>query len=108
MPGHELGHRMLDLEARVQLHEVEAALWAEEELEGAGVPVPRCRHARSTAASISSRSARRDRRRGRFLDQLLVTALDRALALAERENAALPVREDLHLDVTAGTSAFST
>ena len=39
------------------------------------------------------------RRRGRFLDQLLVSALDRALALAEREDAALAVGEHLDLDV---------
>ncbi len=33
--GAELGHRMLDLQARVQLDEVEAAVGAEQELEGA-------------------------------------------------------------------------
>src|SRR5207344_960873 len=41
------------------------------------------------------------RRRGRLLDQLLVATLDRALALAEREHAALPVAEHLDLDVAS-------
>jgi len=37
--GAHLGHRMLDLEPCVQLDEVEAAVRAEQELEGAGVAV---------------------------------------------------------------------
>src|SRR5207249_8505814 len=35
----------------------------------------------------------------RFLDELLVTALNRAVALAEVHDVAMLVREDLHLDV---------
>ena len=42
---------------------------------------------------------RRRARRGRLLDQLLVPALDRALALAERQHAAVGVGEHLDLDV---------
>ena len=41
----------------------------------------------------------RDRRRGRLLDELLVAALDRAVALAEVDDVAVGVGEDLHLDV---------
>ena len=36
---------------------------------------------------------------GRLLDQLLVAALDRAVALAEVDHVALGVGEHLHLDV---------
>ena len=39
------------------------------------------------------------RRRRRFLDQLLMAALDRALALAEMHDVAVVVAEDLELDV---------
>jgi len=39
-------------------------------------------------------------RRRRLLDQLLVTALDRAVALAEVDDVAVAVGEDLDLDVT--------
>src|SRR5262249_13899275 len=40
-----------------------------------------------------------DRRRRRLFDQLLVTALNRAIALAEVDDVAVRVREHLHLDV---------
>src|SRR6185369_7305980 len=42
---------------------------------------------------------RRQARRRRLLDDLLIAALHRAVALAERQHAAAPVAEDLHLDV---------
>ena len=38
-PGHELADRVLDLQPRVQLDEVEVAVRPEQELERAGVPV---------------------------------------------------------------------
>src|SRR5439155_19785425 len=37
--GHEFAHRVLDLEPRVQLDEVEGAVGPEQELEGAGVAI---------------------------------------------------------------------
>jgi hypothetical protein len=37
--------------------------------------------------------------RGRLLDELLVTALDRAVAFAEMDHGSLSVRDHLHLDV---------
>ena len=40
-----------------------------------------------------------DGRRRRLLDELLVTPLDRAVALAEVDDVAVVVGEDLHLDV---------
>src|SRR5581483_3975617 len=40
-----------------------------------------------------------DRGRGRLLDELLVTALDRAVPFAEVDDVAVGVGEDLHLDV---------
>ena len=40
-----------------------------------------------------------DRRRGRLLDQLLVAALDRAVALEQVDHVAVGVGEHLHLDV---------
>ncbi len=85
---HELGHRMLDLEARVQLDEVEAAVRAEQELERAGVAVAdRAARALGGGLHLLARLGR-ERGRRRLLDQLLVAPLDRALALAEREDVA--------------------
>ena len=40
-----------------------------------------------------------DRDRRAFLEQLLVAALDRALALAEMDDGAVVIAEDLELDV---------
>ena len=75
---------------------------AEQELERARVLV-----ADRAAGALDRRLhllARRrvERGRGRLLDQLLVAALDRALALAEREHAAVLVAEHLDLDVARG------
>src|SRR6185312_9153606 len=86
--GDELCHRVLDLEACVQLDEVEAPVRAEQELERPGVAVAN-RAARALGGGLH-RLPRlgRQRRRRRLLDQLLVTPLDRALALAEREHTA--------------------
>ena len=48
---------------------------------------------------MRARSSASDGRRGRLLDELLVTALDRAVALAEMDDVAVRVGEHLHLDV---------
>ena len=91
---------MLDLEPRVELDEVEGAVRAEQELEGARVAVAD-RLAGSLGGSLHLLAAvRAQRRRRRLLDQLLVPPLDRALALAERQHAPLSVGEHLDLDVT--------
>ena len=51
--GHELAHRMFDLQARVQLDEVVRAVRREQELERAGVEVAdRAARARDVAAEI--------------------------------------------------------
>src|SRR5439155_19438554 len=98
-PRAELRDRVLDLESRVQLDEREAAVGTEQELER-----PRVLVADRPAGALRRRLHRLarvgvERRRGRLLDQLLVAALDRALALAERQDAVEAVAEDLDLDV---------
>ena len=108
MPGDELGDGMLDLEPGVQLDEVEAPVRAEQELERARVRV-----AGREAGALGGRLhllARLGRERGRrrLLDQLLVAALDRALALAEGEHAAVASASTWISTCRAGTSAFST
>ena len=47
-----------------------------------------------------------DGRRRRLLDDLLVPPLQRAFALAEVDDVAVPVAEDLHLDVTRTDDVF--
>ena len=98
--GDLLGHRVLDLDPRVHLDEDVVALRVEQELDGARRCGSRSRCAKRTAsAHIRSRSSG-SRLRGRGdLDDLLVPALHRAVALEEVDHVALAVGEDLHLDV---------
>ena len=98
-PGHQLGHRVLDLQARVHLEEVEVALAVHQELDRARVDVAdRGGHPAGRLAHAAPH-LRRDERRRALLDQLLVAALDRALALAEVHDVAVRVGQHLDLDV---------
>ena len=104
---------MLDLEARVGLDERVAARRArraplarveiDQELERAEAQVPRrLRHAhRVVEQPLAQRSV--EPRRRRALDQLLMPALERAVALAEVAHGAAAVADDLHLDVARAT-----
>ena len=83
------------------------AVRAEQELEGAGVAV-----ADEAAGALGGELHRLaqlgvERRRRRLLDQLLVAALERALALAEGEHVAVVVAEHLDLDVARRARAPS-
>ena len=81
--GHQFRHRMLDLQARVDLHEIEAAVRRDDEFHGAGIGI--VDRARGLHGGGAHRGAqlRRQERRGRFLEHLLVAALRRAFALVE-------------------------
>ena len=98
MPRDQLGDGVLDLEAGVHLEEEELAVLVEE-LDGAGVDV---------AAGLGDLDRGLAHRladlvgevRGRaLLDELLVAALGRAVALAHPHAVAVGVGDDLHLDV---------
>ena len=98
--GHHLRDRMLDLQPRVHLEEVERAILVEQELDRAGVGVVHGpRDARRPPRRSAARSSGVDRQRRRLLDHLLMTPLDRALALDERHDGAVLVAEQLDLDV---------
>ena len=90
---------MLDLEAGVHLEEVELAVLVEE-LDGAGVDVVAAVGdldrglAHRLATDLVGEAGRRA-----LLDQLLVAALRRAVALAEPHAVAVRVGDHLHLDV---------
>ena len=97
---HRLRHRMLHLEPRVHFEEREVlAVRIVDELDGAGRGVGDAlpqRHRRGMepgAHGVGEAGGRR------LLDHLLVPALERAVAFAERDDAAPPVAEDLHLDM---------
>ena len=97
--GHHLGHRMLDLQARVHLEEVGVAARVHQELQRARVPVaglPGEGH-RQRAHALAQLRGHEGRRA--LLDHLLMAALDRALALEEVHDVAVVVGQDLDLDV---------
>ena len=97
--GHHLGDRVLDLQPRVHLEEIEAAVLVEQELDRAGVGVADRLRDRGGRRRHRRAQRRRDRQRRRLLDDLLVAALNRALALDERQHRAVRVAEQLHFDV---------
>ena len=97
--GDLLGHAVLHLEARVHLEEPELAVLVEA-LDGAGVHVaaaPRDLH-RGLVHRGADLVAQLGRRA--LLDELLVAALRRAVALTEADDVAVRVGEHLELDVT--------
>src|SRR5207245_379213 len=81
--GAHLGHRMLHLDARVHLHEVERAVLVEQELDRPGSDVAdRFGESHRRVADVLAQGGVHDRARG-FLDELLVAALHRAVPLAQ-------------------------
>src|SRR3954451_1334647 len=97
--GQRLRHRVLDLDAAVDLDEVEVTGTVDEEFERAQILV--ARRDRGTNRTISQLAPGRIRegRRRRLLDDLLVPALDGAVALAEVDALAIAIDGNLDLDV---------
>ena len=99
----QLGHAVLDLESGVDLEEPETAIGVEEEFGRRRVVQVRraCRPDRQVVqrrALVGGEPGCR-----RFLDQLLVPALDRTVPLPQRHDRAAGVAEQLDLDVARRT-----
>ena len=97
MPVIELGDRMLDLHARVHLDEEELAVLVQE-LERAGAAVADAAAGVGAALADARERSVVDAGRGRLLDDLLVPALHRAVALEEIDGVLVLVGEHLDLD----------
>ena len=98
--GHELRDGVLHLEPRVHLEEDRFATLVEQELAGPGTDV-----ADRGGQPERRRSQPFPHRRGHgwrrgLLEHLLVAALDRAVAFAQRHARAIAIEQDLDLDVT--------
>ena len=99
LAGNHLGHRVLDLEPGVHLHEVEVVA-AAEELDRARAQIAAGLGRGHRRGAHLGAPRRAQPRRRRLLDHLLMAALDRAVALEEMQDVAAAVGEDLDLDVT--------
>ena len=90
---------MLDLQPRVHLDEVEPARLVEQELDRAGVLVARGQ--RRSRGGLAQCRAQLRVQAGcrRLLDDLLVAALQGAVALEQVDRLPVPVGEHLHLDM---------
>ncbi len=90
---------MLDLQPRVHLQEIEAAVLAGDELDGAGAIVADRLGERDRLLAHCCARLGIEQRARRLLDDLLVAALDRAFALAEIDDVAVLVAQNLDFDV---------
>ena len=96
--GDHLGDRMLDLDARVHLDEVEPPALVQE-LDRSRADIAELRHGAGDDGADLLALTRIERGGRSFLPDLLVTPLQRAVALAEMNGPALSVAEHLDLDV---------
>ena len=97
-PGHLLGDRVLHLQPGVHLEEVELVA-QDDELHRPRVDVAHGAGPGHRGLGQARLQGRGQARRRALLDQLLVPALDRALALVEMDHAPGRVAEHLDLDV---------
>ncbi len=99
-PRHHFGHGVFDLDARIDLDEIEAAgVDVDEEFHRPGRAIahfPADRH--GGVADLLAQVLGKPRA-GRNLDDLLMAALHRAIALPEVHQVPVHVAEDLHFDV---------
>ena len=101
-----LGDGVLDLDAGVHFHEVEIPVIVDEILDGAGVGVADALAEADRCVAHFFAKLGRHERRGAFFDDFLVAALERAIALAEVDDAAVVIAEDLKLDVVGIDDKF--
>ena len=103
--GDRLGHRMLDLDARVHFDEIELAVLVEE-FDRADAEIFELAHRLRDRLADAVAAGDVERGRGAFLPDLLVAALQRAVALAEMDGAAVAVAEHLDFDVARPREIF--
>src|SRR5581483_6573118 len=101
----ELCDRMLHLNARIHLDEVELAV-LEQELQRPGTAVADGLAGFDTPLAHDAALPGSDTRRRRLFNHLLMSALHGAVALAEMDHVAVPLRQYLELDVTRALQEF--
>ena len=104
--GNGLGNRMLHLNARVHFDEVEVALLIHQEFDGAGIAVADGANGFAQLLHDAIAHLGAQCRRRRFFQQLLMPALDAAVALAEDFDVAMFVGQKLEFDMTRRGDVF--
>ena len=99
-PGDLFRDRVLDLQASVHLEERHGSIGADQELAGAGAHVADLLEDGLRCGVQQIVLLLREERCGRLFDELLVTALQRAVARRDHHDVARGVCEALGLDVT--------
>ena len=90
---------MFDLQPRVHLQKVKVPRTVNDELHGPGTGIPH-RLGQSAGLFAHRRPRRRiQKRAGRFLDHLLISALDAAFAFMQVNTIAMAVGQNLNLDM---------
>src|SRR5262245_59600483 len=89
---------MLHLQSRVHFHEIELAT-TEQEFDGSRADVAHFASDRAGGGVEASASVVIEAGRGCFFDQLLMAALNGAVAIEELQDVAVAVCEDLHFHV---------
>jgi hypothetical protein len=90
---------MLDLQPGVHFHEVEVAVFVSDEFHRAGIHIADRHRRRNCSFAHFAAALRRHSRCRRLLEDLLMTALHRAVAFEQIHAMPLHVRKHLHLDV---------
>ena len=106
LPGHQvlasdhLGYRMLDLQPGVHFQEVELAVIGQQKLHSASALIIHRSCSRQGSIAHGFAQLWADGGAGRFFNDFAMATLHRAIALAEKNQVAMAVAEDLHLDMS--------
>ena len=111
LAGDGLGHRMLHLQPGVHFHEPDAVRPQSlgsvgDEFDGAGPNIIHRQRGFHRGGAQPSARLFVHARRGRFLNHLLVTALQRTVALEQMHDIAVSVAEYLHFDMARTGDVF--
>ena len=104
--GNHLRHRMLHLDARVHLDEVELAVFIHQKFDRPGILVANGLQRSLQRLRNVVAHTRRHHQRRRFFNQLLVPPLDRTLALAQRLRRPVLIGQHLKLNVPRPLDEF--
>ena len=100
------GHAVFNLQPGIHFEEAEGAIGAEQHLDRADVVVTHAAHDAGDLIGNSHRFVARNQRTGGFLNDFLVAALGRAVALKQMHGGAVGIAEDLEFDMARAFDQF--